>query len=921
MENLHYDVFISYRHGELDGFIAEKLHKMLETYRVPASVAKKLGKKKLARVFRDRDELPTSSNLSDSITDALINSDFLLLICSKRTCQSQWVMREVETFGELHGKDKIITLLIDGEPDESFPEGLRERKIGNEIIFVEPLAADIRASTDGKPLSKTRNKDWDRSLKLLRTEEKLRLLAPILGCAYDTLRRRHRRRLIQKTVACVSAVFAVSLSFGAFSTYQYLQIDKQMQLKLENESYVLAEYSSTALANGDRDGAIRLALDALPENLNKYERPFVPAAALALADALGVYDVADTFKAHRVATLPAAPTKVILSPSEKYTVAVFPFSVAVIVSESGLILHEFSAVNSILADVQFLSTDIIVYSGSDGITAYDIERGTILWQGDHVTSIAVSEDKTRIAAVLTDNAQAVVYTSDGVIVSEISFNGRKMRVPAENLLNPNDRLFALNSDGSRLAISFEDGSLSVFDVSSAFENVVFHPSNAGYFAGGFYKDALFFSTVLLTTPASYEFYIYSPALEEVGKYEAESLITGTVGSDGLYISNGNMVASLNVETGAFSPVLSVGGAIESFSQNGDFLIVSESGGEYRFTDRRTGTSRNYGSDSVNHFSDLGITYALTGSRDSRTIRILKRDTTVNSGFFSYDTNYSFSEVKVNKESSRILFYSYAGFRLYDIDNSLIAALDFPNPLEVLDTQFDKESGNLAVIYNDAFSLYSGTDGSLITEVTNAENVFYAPFGVSVKKDGVLSLCDWYGNVTTDGILDLIFTEVYIDGGEIIGIGKTDDKTFSFAVSDGVNCKVFTIGADFEVTERFTTGVRGHAEVYFMGGYVFISPMHGDAKAYTLDGRFVRAFEENAYMTEVESIGEYIAAGYVSMDGGRYSLILTGENLETKLKIPGFMGQTDSGMLLLNDGTSGLHMRELLNTEMLVNAAK
>lgn len=36
----HYDAFISYRHAELDKFVAENLHKQLEAFRLPKSVAK-----------------------------------------------------------------------------------------------------------------------------------------------------------------------------------------------------------------------------------------------------------------------------------------------------------------------------------------------------------------------------------------------------------------------------------------------------------------------------------------------------------------------------------------------------------------------------------------------------------------------------------------------------------------------------------------------------------------------------------------------------------------------------------------------------------------------------------------------------------------------------------------------------------------
>ena len=55
-----YDAFISYRHTELDKFVAENLIKQLEAYKLPKNVAKKLkGKKtKIERVLREREERP-----------------------------------------------------------------------------------------------------------------------------------------------------------------------------------------------------------------------------------------------------------------------------------------------------------------------------------------------------------------------------------------------------------------------------------------------------------------------------------------------------------------------------------------------------------------------------------------------------------------------------------------------------------------------------------------------------------------------------------------------------------------------------------------------------------------------------------------------------------------------------------------------
>lgn len=226
MQGYKYDAFISYRHTEPDKTVAEKLHRMLETYKTPKAVVNKGGQKKVGRVFRDRDELPTSPNLADNIQQALESADHLIVICSPRTPASQWVNKEIETFGALHGYDKILALLIEGEPVDSFPKPLRviREKIvhpdGTEAEItreVEPLAADIRAESPGAMKKK------------LKTEI-LRLLAPILNCTFDDLRQRHRERFIRRMLTLSISLSLFFLGFGSFSAWQAYQIKLQSDL-------------------------------------------------------------------------------------------------------------------------------------------------------------------------------------------------------------------------------------------------------------------------------------------------------------------------------------------------------------------------------------------------------------------------------------------------------------------------------------------------------------------------------------------------------------------------------------------------------------------------------------------------------------------------------------------------------------------
>ncbi len=309
-----YDAFISYRHTEPDKAIAERLHRLLETFKIPKSIVKSSGKKRINRVFRDQDELPTSSNLAENITIALEASDYLIVICSPRTPQSQWVLKEIETFKKLHGQNKILALLIEGEPNESFPEQLRfinktqtmeDGSIIESIVEVEPLAADIRAVSEKEMFKK------------LKTEI-LRLLSPMLNCSYDDLKQRHRERLIKAVLTASISLSAFFLAFGSFSTYQAFIINQKSQeiskkseeinqksdeINQKNieitaqiketqigQSRYLADISNRYFEGGDRYRAILAAQAALPKDMANPERPYVHEAEYAMSKALSVYE-------------------------------------------------------------------------------------------------------------------------------------------------------------------------------------------------------------------------------------------------------------------------------------------------------------------------------------------------------------------------------------------------------------------------------------------------------------------------------------------------------------------------------------------------------------------------------------------------------------------------------------------------------
>lgn len=277
-----YDAFISYRHAEKDTKIASEIQQSLERFKIPAALRKQTGKQRFNRVFRDVEELPISSNLTEDLTEALRASEFLIVICSYRTSESDWVKREIDTFLELHDYNKqlVLTVLVEGEPDEVIPEVLRHDNITHYLAdgtfyckdeVVEPLAADYRI-----PISKARKIELPR------------LAASMLGCNYDDIIRRRkaykRTRLLIETAVISAAAIVLMIYIGMM----LLKIQDGLRNTQLNQSRYLASESLKLLEDGDRISALQLALAAL-ENTDGSRRPVTSEAEYALAAALGAY--------------------------------------------------------------------------------------------------------------------------------------------------------------------------------------------------------------------------------------------------------------------------------------------------------------------------------------------------------------------------------------------------------------------------------------------------------------------------------------------------------------------------------------------------------------------------------------------------------------------------------------------------------
>lgn len=287
-----FDAFISYRHCDLDKFVAENLHKILESYELPDNIKEKLKieGRSIKRIFRDQDELPLSSNLEDPILEALNDSKYLIVICSPRLKDSLWCKKEIQTFKKLRGRKNIFCVLIEGEPDESFPEEVlfdEEEVVENgkkKIIKkpVEPLAADVRGATKKEVLKKIKS-------------EKLRLAAAMYHIDYDDLKQRHKLREQKRKLTIMSIVAAAFILFTLYSSIMLIKINSQQKILKKHQANTLASKAEEYLKKDKRYDAIKSSYQALTK-FNGVKMPYTSEAEYSLTESLGVYDVGSSYK-------------------------------------------------------------------------------------------------------------------------------------------------------------------------------------------------------------------------------------------------------------------------------------------------------------------------------------------------------------------------------------------------------------------------------------------------------------------------------------------------------------------------------------------------------------------------------------------------------------------------------------------------
>lgn len=583
---------------------------------------------------------------------------------------------------------------------------LSGRRPAQDALDVEPLGPDICNPEIAAIIQKAMAPNPEQ-----RYQSALEMLSAFL------LLHKHDKRVIRhKKHARIAMVILVSAFFiGGICSFIGLKQLEQLQAAL-----TLAEYSANALLEGDIPKAVDLALQAIPTGKSILEAPVTAQAQKALTDALGVYQLSDGFQALDICELPSAPFGLEVSPEGTCFAVIYAYEVAIFNMADGKKIVSLPIQKSALSEVRFINETHIVYAGENGITMYDLEQKQVLWTGETATTLAISADKTRVAAVGRDKGYAVLYqVSDGKKIAECSFEGQHMPAAVNDIFaNPNNTIFFLNKDGTLLAVSFSNGGLTIFDIEEPNDNIIIYDkSEYQSLKGGFCNHYFAFAA----NKSSESLFGLIDTVEEVyiGGYHSQNPFLLTAKEEGIYIARENILVNFNPDTLQETELAYTEGAhISNFAIGEKYVLAATDNKNFSFYDNGANLLLTESSKENCDFMVLTDTYAILGNRNEPVLRRWKLENHHEAQLLSYNPRYYHDEARISQDGQTAMLFNYQGFQVYNMEGGLVAQERLPDAESIYDQQFiKKEEGSyLEVIwYNGMVRHYSAADGTIVAE--------------------------------------------------------------------------------------------------------------------------------------------------------------------------------------------------------------
>lgn len=394
-----YYAFISYKRE--DEWWAKWLQRKLEHYKLPSDFNGRNDiPKEIRPIFRDQSEL-AGGVLADEINKALQQSNYLIVICSPRAAQSEWVSKEVQTFIELGRSDKIIPFIIGGTPhaanpeDECYPLTMREMPADKELlgINIEDMGRDAAV---------------------------VKVVAQMFQLTFGDLwhrfeRERIRNRSLTYAVLVFILIIMAAIAFTMWSQNQ--EIKEKDHKMLVNRSRLIAEKAQYMVNQGNPYDAHRLLLAVLPDSLDD-PNPYTQEAGEALLYAIRNNNMGIKKHNDEVCSAFFSPDgKHVLTASKDKRILIWTIDADSLILTDSLIGHD--------KDVDFASYSpdgrYIVSGSEDGVVKiWDVashrEISTKKKHKDALCSVVFSPDGKKIVSASKDKTAIVWDATNGDVL-------------------------------------------------------------------------------------------------------------------------------------------------------------------------------------------------------------------------------------------------------------------------------------------------------------------------------------------------------------------------------------------------------------------------------------------------------------------------------------------------------------------------
>jgi WD40 repeat protein len=249
-----YDVFISYSQDG-DARVAEAVRDALTRF------AKPWWRRRALRVFLDRSVLSANPGMWSSISTALDESDWLILLASPESARSEWVNRELSHWLADRGTDRLIVAVTAGRcqwdddaggfdrTSDAIPDALRG------LHREEPRHVDLSWAREDPHLD----------LQNARFREQItEMAAPPRGRSREDLDgidlREHRRT--RRSIGVVAITFAVLFAVSAIAGLVAVRQTRVARARTSDSDFERLESQSSDVVASDPSLGLLLAVEA-----------------------------------------------------------------------------------------------------------------------------------------------------------------------------------------------------------------------------------------------------------------------------------------------------------------------------------------------------------------------------------------------------------------------------------------------------------------------------------------------------------------------------------------------------------------------------------------------------------------------------------------------------------------------------------